>query len=254
MKYVLSSVFFSLFFPCNLYSFDHNYKSFNEILVQHVRYDGLQSYFNYKKLKENPGKLNNFLNSLSSVSKNEFDSFTKDRRLSFLINAYNAFTLKIIIDNYPVKSIKDIGSLFKNTWKKEFFTLLGKKSHLDNIEHNLIRKNFNEPRIHFAVNCASIGCPSLLNQAFRSTELNQQLEKTTKGFLSNTTKNRFKNKELRLSKIFKWYAGDFEKKFGSVEKFIAPYISKDKIEQNNIASKKYTIDWTDYNWSLNEKK
>jgi len=252
IKIKILTIILILCFSKSAFAFEHTHKLLNEVLKTHVVVKQFQSFVNYKKLKKKPETLEKYLRILSAVKQKEFNSFSKDQRLAFLINAYNAFTLKIIIDNYPVKSIIDIGSLFKSTWKKKFFILLEKESHLDNIEHNLIRKNFNEPRIHFAVNCASIGCPSLLNAAFEARKLDTQLEASAKNFLSNEKKNYFKNKKLKISKIFKWYGEDFVKKFGSVEKFIAPYLSKNKREQKNIANKKYPLGWTDYDWKLND--
>jgi hypothetical protein len=238
----------------NVFAFDHSHEKFNLLLQAHVKFKNKQSFINYLKIKENPANLESYLKSLSSVSKKEFNKFSKDQQLAFLINAYNAFTIKIILNHYPLKSIKDIGSLFTNTWKIKFFTLLEEKSHLDNIEHNLIRKQFNEPRIHFAVNCASIGCPSLQKKAFTANNLNNLLESATKNFLSNTTKNKFKKeqKEIKLSKIFKWYGGDFKKKFGSVEKFVAKYLTSNSNDQQNIKNEKFSMTWTEYDWKLNE--
>jgi hypothetical protein len=250
---------FLIFFVANItnaLAFDHSHGKFNLLLQTHVKFKNKQSFINYLKIKKNSVSLENYLKSLSSVSKKEFKKFSKDEQLAFLINAYNAFTIKIIIDNYPVKSIKDIGSFFTNTWKMKFFTLLEEKSHLDNIEHNLIRKQFNEPRIHFAVNCASIGCPSLQRKAFTAKNLNILLESATNNFLSNTTKNKFEKnkKEIKLSKIFKWYGEDFKKKFGSIEKFIAKYLTSNSNDQKNIINEKFSLTWTDYDWKLNESK
>ncbi|MBT4761083.1 MAG: DUF547 domain-containing protein [Bdellovibrionaceae bacterium] len=237
-----------------VFAFDHSHKSFNAILQKYVKIHGKQSLFDYKSMKHNNSKLPIYLKSISAVNKKEYKKFLKKQKLAFLINAYNGFTIQLILDNYPVKSIKDIGSFFSSTWKKKFFTFLGKKSHLDNIEHGMIRKQFNEPRIHFAVNCASIGCPSLQAKAFTEHNLEELLEAGTKNFLSNKVKNRLnkKNKKLKLSKIFKWYGEDFEKKFGSIEKFVAKYMSKDIVDQKAIAQKMFEIDWTDYDWSLNK--
>ncbi len=234
-------------------AFDHGHQIFDKLLKEYVVYEGAQSFVKYSKLKSKPEDLKTYLKKVSGVSKEDFKNFTKEQRLAFLINAYNAFTLKVVIDHYPIESIKDIGSLFTSTWKKKFFTIFGEESYLDHIEHDLIRKNFNEPRIHFAVNCASIGCPSLLNRAFVAEKLTGQLESVAKSFLTNRSKNKFQNGKLEVSKIFKWYGEDFVKKYGSVEKFIAPYMSADKVVQARIASKKFSLDWTDYNWNLNSK-
>ena len=169
-----------------------------------------QSYFEYKKLKENKKlikTLENYLSDLSRVSSDKYDGFNETQRFSFLVNAYNAFTIKLIIDNYPVESIKDIGSLFSSPWKKDFFKLFGKKTNLDYIEHGLLRKKFNEPRVHFAVNCASLGCPNLLNQAFTEKHMETLLLKGEKDFFSQKSKNKLELDDNRVyvSKIFSWF-------------------------------------------------
>ena len=131
--------------------------------------DGQASRVDYSAFQKNQKVLQAYLASMSAVSRSEFDSWTKDQQLAFLINAYNAWTIEFVLSAYPdIKSIKDLGSFFSSPWKKEFINLLGETRSLDNIEHTLIRGSgrYNEPRIHFAVNCASIGCPALLNRAY----------------------------------------------------------------------------------------
>lgn len=224
-------------------AFDHSHKIFNDVLSKRVQFKGHQSLVDYKGLKSKPKALNEYLKSLSSVSKSEYNQFSSKQKLSFLINAYNAFTLKLIIDHYPVKSIKDIGSIFSSPWKKEFFKLFGKEMNLDTIEHGMIRKDFKEPRIHFAVNCASIGCPSLAKSAFVAENLNSQLEAAAMNFLKNKDKNYALKNTLKLSKIFDWYGGDFEN-LGGVEVYI-----KSKLGLKG----KYKIDYLDYDWNLNEQ-
>lgn len=250
------TIFLTLLLTYSMHSsaFDHTHKAFDKILNTHVKLKGKQSLIDYKAVKKDISDFNSYLKLLSSVEKKEYAAFSKDQQLAFLINAYNAFTIKLIIDNYPLKSIKDIGSFFKSTWKIKFFTLLEKKTNLDHVEHGIIGKKFNEPRIHFAVNCASIGCPSLYNQAFRATKLDAQLEQVTIHFLSNQDKNSLNKKKnkVTLSKIFKWYGEDFEKKFGSVEKFVSKYLTSNKKIQAEIADKKYPISWSDYDWKLND--
>ncbi len=165
MKIVLLGLLISL----NAFAdFDHAHQKWDQILKQYTTRKGNQVYFKYKELKENEVILFSYLKQLESISNKKFEDFSEDQKLAFLINAYNAYTIQIILKNYPIKSIKDIsGGLFSSgPWKIEFISLLGRKMSLDNIEHDTIRKNFNEPRIHFAVNCASIGCPSLLQEAF----------------------------------------------------------------------------------------
>ena len=192
--------------------FDHSYKSFQRVLDKFVVSQGPQTTVKYGELKSNSLELETFLSKISQVKIEAYDTWTSNQKLAFLINAYNAYTLKLIINHYPVKSIKDIGSFFSSPWKKEFFNLFGKKTNLDHIEHGLIRKNFKEPRIHFAVNCASLGCPSLAKKVYTGESLERQLEEAAKNFLTNPNRNRLdlKKKTLYLSKIFDWYGDDFK--------------------------------------------
>jgi len=238
------------------FAFDQNHKVFDQLLKENVVFKGQQSLVNYKSLKKNPAKLNEYLTSLSSVKKAEFDSWTAGNKLAFLINVYNAFTLKLIIDNYPTKSIKDLGTLFKSPWKKKFFKLFGKETHLDEVEHVMIRKNFDEPRIHFAVVCASIGCPPLHRFAFTGNLLEKQLKEATKVFLMDKDKNSYDpiKKKLKLSKIFKWYGDDFNKKYGGYLKFVSTRITSDKKHQGLIAKDSVSSSWNSYDWNLNETK
>lgn len=241
-------------FSLNSFAFDHSHKMFDQILSKYLVKQGKQTLFNYKMLKKDAVLFEKYLKELSDVSKKEYQGFSQKEKLAFLINAYNAFTLKIIVKNYPVDSIKDIGSFLTNTWKIKFFKLLGEETYLDKIEHEIIRKDFNEPRIHFAVNCASIGCPSLYPKAFVASKLNQQLDDSAKNFILNTKKNRIENNELKLSKIFKWYGSDFDKTYGSFYAYIAPIITSDKGLQKKIQAKNLDTEYLDYDWNLNEIK
>lgn len=192
---------------------------------------------NYKAIKENLLELNTYLKQFAKIYPEK--SWSKNETLAYWINAYNAFTIKLIIENYPLKSIKDI----KDPWDKKFISIAGKMYSLNNIEHEILRK-MNEPRIHFAINCASASCPKLLNQAYEPENLNKQLDAATINFI-NSAKNQLKAGNIKISKIFKWFSTDFETN-GNVLDFINTY-SKIKINS------KEKIGYLDYNWSLNEK-
>lgn len=232
--------------------FDHSHKEFQVILKSVVKSGNVD----YKSLKNDRKSLDRYLASLSSVSEKEFAKFSEKEQLAFLINAYNAFTLDLIVKNYPVKSIGDIGgpirmvNLARGTpWKKFTFPLLGQDRNLDWIEHGKLRVDYKEPRIHFAINCASIGCPLLRNEAYLASKLDAQLTSATKGFLVEKSKNRYeaKSNTLYLSKIFEWFADDFIKDSGSVLKFVQKYSAEPL--QNNP-----TIKYTNYDWNLNEAR
>lgn len=235
-------------------AFDHTHSSFDQVLKSHVVNEGHESVVRYKTLTGNPAALDTYLASVSKVSEAEYGTWTDPQKLAFLINAYNAFTLKLIMARYPVKSIKDLGGIFSSPWKKEFFVLFGKKTYLDHIEHDLIRGRFKEPRIHFALVCASKGCPKLMDSAFTAASLEAQLEQAAQNFLTDTEKNRLKSGPipvLELSSIFKWYGKDF----GADEKALKAYI----LPRMQLASALMTqahaapIRFLDYDWSLNDQ-
>jgi len=229
-------------------NFNHEHSRWDRILKEYTVQDNHQVLFKYKKLKDSESKLDAYLNELESINKTEFDKFSREEQLAFWLNAYNAYTIKIILNHYPVKSIKDIESgLFSSgPWKMKFIPLFGKKMSLDDIEHETIRKNFDEPRIHFAVNCASIGCPSLLQETFTAAKLEVQLEKAAHHFLTNTDKNELKENTLYLSKIFKWYGDDFNQKYSGFKKYV--------IKTLNLPNRNYEIKFKEYDWNLNESK
>ena len=169
--------------------------------------------------------------------------------LAYWINAYNGFTVKLIVDNYPVESIKDLGPalkipLIKDVWHYKFFKIGGQESSLDEIEHSILRKEFEEPRIHFAINCASVSCPPLLNEAFEAETINAQLDKVAKGFINDSSRNKISAEAVQVSSIFSWFKGDFTKN-GDLIDFLNKY-SKTKIKSNA------KISFLDYDWNLNE--
>jgi len=251
MRMTLSALIF-LILSSSVFAFDHTHKKWDVVLKQFVESFQQTTVVDYKALKTSPEKLDDYLKTLSAVSKSDYETFSKSEKLAFLINAYNAFTLKLIINHYPVKSIKDIGSFLSSPWKQKFFRLLGTNIHLDGIEHDMIRAHFDEPRIHFAVNCASIGCPSLLTEAFVANRLEQQLEQAAKNFLTDESRNRFEpsTNTLYLSQIFEWYGDDF-KNVGGVRSFVSSRMAKGPQVQEKIKTAK--LEYLDYNWNLNQK-
>ncbi len=228
--------------------FDQTHTAFDKILQANVNAKGVA----YAALKKNPAPLDAYLKSLADVTQPEFGKWNRDQQLAMLINFYNAATLKLVCDHYPVKSIKDIGGN-AGPWKQPVVELLGKKQTLDYLENNILRPNYNDPRVHFAINCASIGCPALRNNVFRADKLSSQLDEQTRAFLGDPSKNRVdaKNKTLYLSSIFDWFKSDFVKKSGSVEKFIAPYLSA--ADRKTVAGGGLSLKYTDYSWNLNKQ-
>lgn len=230
------------------YGFDQSHSAFTKMLNLYVVESGAESTVNYTAFKNDELRLDSYLLEISNVSSQSFNKFSPNEKLAFLINAYNAFTIKLILMNYPVTSIKKIGGIFSSPWKQRVFKLFGKEVHLDEIEHEMIRKGYSDPRVHFSLVCASVGCPSLASKAYTATNLSEVLEERTALFLSDKKRNRYdpQSKTLHLSPIFKWYGGDFEKESGSVVNFVKERMSfKDKIITETI--------FTDYDWSLNGK-
>jgi hypothetical protein len=243
-----------LFAACALFApaaraFDHTHAAFDRVLKAHV-HAGLVS---YAALKAAPGPLDHYLAQLAAVPAGEFDTWPEPERLAYLINLYNAATLKLIVENYPTKSIRRIGWLPGAAWKQEGVTLFGKKVSLDHVEHGLIRQNFRDARVHFALVCAARGCPPLRGEAFVAVRLDDQLGEQGRIFLGQTDKNSVDaaKRVLHLSAIFKWFSGDFEAESGSVVKFITPFFSAEA--QRALAAGDFKVEFTDYDWSLNEQ-
>ena len=157
-------------------AFDHTHGAWTALLKKHVRISEGQSKVDYVGFKRDLNGLGGYLHLLSNVTKPEFAAFTREQKMAFLINAYNAFTVKIVVQHYPLKSIKDIGSLFKNTWKIKFIKLFADEMSLDEIEQEYLRKDYKEPRVHFALNCGALGCPALRAEAYTPEQLNAQLD------------------------------------------------------------------------------
>jgi hypothetical protein len=255
-----------LVLPLQLWAFDHSHAAFTEVLGKHVRWNAAatSTAVDYAGIQKNRAALTAYTKSLSAVTDAQYQGFSKAQRQAFLINAYNAFTLELILTKYPkLKSIKDLGSLLSSPWKREFVPLLGKTRSLDDIEHGLLRgaKDFDEPRIHFAVNCASVGCPALRPEAFRAEQLTTQLIDQTQRFLRDRTRNRWNagQQTLEISAIFDWYEGDFERGFlgaNSVSEFLAGYQASLGLTQAELAQLKrgeLELDYTEYDWLLNDK-
>ena len=242
-----------LFFAAVLFAhgagFDHSHRALDTILKQQVE-DGR---VDYRALKENRQPLDDCLRQLGAVTETGFKQWTEPQQLAFLINLYNAATLQLIIDHYPVKSIKDIGGLLKGPWKQEFVPLFGRKVTLDHLEHEVLRAKYDEPRIHFGLVCAAKGCPPLRPEAFTAEQLETQLDEQGRLFLRDPKKNRVeaRTRTVYLSPIFKWFSEDFERSSGSILKFVARYFEAKDQEFLNT-EKNWRIRYTDYDWSLNE--
>jgi hypothetical protein len=254
-------------FAAPAFAFDHSYKAWDELLRKHVRYvdGGNASRVSYAGFSKDRQDLKAVLADFSKVPKPEFEAWGRPQQQAFLINAYNAFTLEKILTRYPdIKSIRDFGSVFGNPWKDKFFTLFGEPFYLDRIEHEMLRKEgaYDDPRVHVAVVCASIGCPMLRNEAFVPEKLDAQMEDAMRRFFSDRTRNRYNPgaRKLELSKIFDWYGKDFEKGhkgYASVKATAAKYadLLADKPDDRAVVrEQKAEVSFLDYDWSLNDAR
>ncbi len=249
MKIILATFFACLSAVIPAQAIDHSHAGLDGVLGKYVKPSGV----NYAGLKSDLTPLNSYLDAIAAVTESEFKQFNQDQQMALLINLYNAATLKFVADHYPVKSIKDISVSSGGPWKQPVVRLFGKSKTLDYLENEVLRPNYQDPRVHFAINCASIGCPILRNDAFQASKLAAQMDEQTRIFLKDPTKNRLdaKNKTLYLSSIFDWFKADFVSKSGSVEKFIAPFVDADDravIEKGGLKIKN-----TEYSWSLNKQ-
>lgn len=238
--------------------FDHNHDDLTKILKKYVSFNQEKtvSWVDYKNLDSEA--LKNYLNKISQVTESQYQKFSRNEKFSFLINAYNAFTLLLVKNHYPVNSIKDIGWPLRSPWKMSFFKIRGQSANLDKIEHEWIRgsEKFYDPRAHFALNCASKGCPALQDQAFTSDQLEFQLDQATLYFLKNNEQNRIEGNMIKVSSIFKWFAEDFENStYKSLENFLADYFQrfKDNKTAQDIRNGIIKIGYLKYDWDLNEK-
>lgn len=247
--------------------FDHTHGAWSDLLKKHVVVlrGGQASQVRYADFAAERPALEAYLGSLSGVSDAAFKGFSRAQQQAFLTNAYNAFTVELILTRYPdLKSIRDLGGLLKNPWRPKWVPLLGSNVSLDDIEHEMLRERgrYDEPRVHFAVNCASIGCPPLREEAFVAERLEAQLEQQTVRFLSDRTRNRYNPQRSRLevSKIFDWYGEDFRlghRGIVSLPAFFARYadqLADAPADRERVRAQQAEIAFLDYDWKLNDPR
>ena len=260
MKNVKINILLSiLFWQISASAFDHKHAVWGQVLGKCVVSEGATTRVRYLELAKDKSSLESYLASVSAVTRAEYDGWSATNKLAFLFNAYNAFTVKLIVEGISKKpslmSIKELGSLFTNPWNIKFFKLFGQDATLDMIEQKIARPNFDEPRMHMAFNCASIGCPALNRDPFVGDSLDAQLESAAKTFLSDVSRNAFDpiKSKLKLSPIFEWYGKDFEvsKKLGPLNHFLAERIPVGPKYKDLIAAGKISVEFLDYNWNLN---
>jgi hypothetical protein len=241
--------------------FDRTYAGYDALLKQYVS-DGR---VDYKGIATDIDALDRYLYGAAGVSEAAFNAWAESERLAFLINLYNAATLKLILDHYPIDSIKDIGSFFKGPWDQEVVRLFGSTITLDNLEHDIIRKQYSEPRIHLALVCAAKGCPPLRSEAYVAGKLDAQLDDQSRRFLTSPAGLRIDRgrKTVYFSSIFKWYGKDFVGRYSpssgftglsGTERAVANFSSKylAPSDSDYLKAGGYSVKYLDYDWSLNE--
>ena len=242
---------------------DFNHSAWDSLLKEHVIVidGGIATQLDYSGMAVDRVVLKAYLADAAQVPRSTFESWSIAAQLAFLINVYNASTVDVILEEYPdIDTIRDIGFFLSSAWNQEFANLFGEPVTLDEIEHEMIRGwgRYNEPRIHFAVNCAAIGCPALRAEAFLGEKLEMQLEDSTVKFLSDRSRNYFDNGSLYVSSIFDWYEEDFEKGWGgvdSVAEFLAGYgaeLNVDMATVNQLRVDDIRIRHLKYDWNLND--
>lgn len=232
-------------------AFDPTYDLYAKVLLAFVDENGR---VDYPSLKVNPQNLKLCLDQWAEVTESEFQTWTRDEQLAFFLNLYNAQTLARILEHYPLLSIRDIGHVFMGPWDQEVVRIFGDTKSLDYLEHVLIRKKYEEPRVHFALVCAAMGCPPLRREPYIAEKLDAQLEDQVRIFMATPQKNRMdvEKKTVYLSLIFKWFDKDFLKVSGDLLSFVEPYFSQNQAV--DFKTGEYKIVFTDYDWTLNEKK
>ena len=248
-------------------SLDHAHAAWTALLAKHVVLldGGRASQLRYAGMAADRAALKAYLDSLSAVGAATFAGWSKPQQMAFLINAYNAFTVELILTRYPkLASIRELGSLLQSPWKPKFISLLGTQMSLDGIEHETlrVRGRYDDPRIHFAVNCASVGCPMLREEAFVADRLDAQLEQQSRRFMGDRSRNRYNagNGKLELSKIFDWYGDDFKlghKGIASVAAFAARHadvLADGAAERDKLRTLSVPVDFLDYDWKLNDAR
>ena len=249
-----------------------DYSDYAAVLEEYVNRRGM---VDYQALKRNPGKLDSFLRSVARLDRSEYRGWPRDSKVAFLVNAYNAITLKIIIDHYPIEagwlgsmrypenSIRQISGVFDGIEH----TVMGQDMTLDEIEHETLREDFNEPRIHLALVCAAMSCPRLLNEPYVGPRLDEQFRSQAENFVRWDDNFRISRGEdtVYISSIFDWFGQDFIETYGTEQKFgghsakvravlnyLEDFVSEPDRRYLRIAS--YDVEYIDYDWSLNAQK
>jgi hypothetical protein len=245
--------------------FDPSHAAWDGLLARHVAWsaDGHVSRVDYRGFAADRAALRDYLDRLSEADAAVYAGWSRPAQLAFLINAYNAFTIELVLGTYPnLVSIRDLGSWLRSPWQRRFFRLLGSERSLDDVEHRMIRAPgaFDDPRIHFVVVCASIGCPALRPEAIAGARLDRQLDDSMGRFMADRSRNRYDPaaRALQVSRLFDWYRGDFEKGmhgFTRIEDVFARHadaLADAPADRQAIRERRVAVRFLDYDWRLND--
>jgi len=215
---------------------------FGELLKRYVN----NGEVDYQGFKNEEASLDKYLKILENTN---VKGLSREEQFAFYVNSYNAWTIKLILGAYPgIKSIKDLGNIFKTPWQKKIVRINGEVITLDDVEHKILRSQFKDPRVHFAVNCASKSCPPLISEPYSGSKLNQQLDHSTRAFVNDPKSNYLKGNKLYVSKIFKWFPEDFD---DEIVGFFLLYAEADLKKELEARKDKIKIKYLHYDWSLN---
>jgi len=215
---------------------------YGELLRKYVK----SGVVDYQGFKNEEAKLDEYLRILENTTVSEL---SRDALFAFYVNAYNAWTIKLILSAYPeIESIKDLGNIFKSPWAKEIVRINERVLTLDDIEHKILRTQFKDPRVHFAINCASKSCPPLISEPYEGTSLNRQLNDATRAFTNDPKSNYLEGNKLYVSRIFKWFSEDFD---NDILGFFLKYSEGDFKKELEAQKDKVKIGYLSYDWSLN---
>lgn len=251
----------SLIVSASGWAVDFDHSAWSASLARHVEVSrgGHETRVRYRSWLQDRAALDAYLVSTSTVTVDTFDRWTKSEQLAFLINVYNARTIELVLTRYPdLNSIRDLGSWWSTPWQQRFFDLLGSRRSLDDLEHSMIREGFDEPRVHFALNCASLGCPALRWEAYRGAVLDRQLDDAVRRFLGDDRRNRVGDGRIELSSLFKWYRDDFEQtrqRPRGLREFLLAYgdaLKLDAAMRERLNRGVIDIRFLDYDWRLND--
>ena len=222
-----------------------NHEIWADLLEKYIKPDGVD----YTGFKTEEDRLDQYLKVLEDTDP---EKLSRNEQYAYYINAYNAWTIKLILSGYPgVKSIKDFGTIFKSPWEKKWVRINGKVITLDDVEHNILRPRFKDPRVHFAINCSAASCPPLRPEPYLGHTLDQQLDDSTRSFVNDSNSYRLEGSTLYVSRIFKWFSEDFNE---NALEFYLQYAEGDLKEKLTGKKDNIQVKYMHYDWSLNDVK